>query len=236
MAARWGTTVVMSGAVLLGVQAAAVAQTISGGPVGISRQQVAAAVRFVPGAGGSVSGDGTNPAAIPRGGMAMVRDVAERFSVGGVIAGWWFSAFSAADVKFRFTRPVRQLSPRPDRGFFGPASAPQATDLGLFLNIVGELNIGFFEGGNVWTVGGGPQIVKLLSEKLAVYGHMQVGILRDFGFTDFMLQPGGGVIFALDNQKFLLTGGIDFPIDFFEGGSQTGRQLGFGVVLPLGAR
>ena len=178
-----------------------------------------------------------SPARPNHGTRGGILEVARSATAGGVLAAWWVSAFSAADVKFRYTQPWRKVTGKSPTitGTAAQASTMTANDKeGLYLNIAAELNLGFFDGGKVWTVGAGPQVVKIVNEKVAVYGHALAGFLRDAGATDFMLQPGAGVVFAPQGQKFLVTAGLDFPIDFFDGGSQRGTQLGAGVVFPLG--
>jgi hypothetical protein len=119
-----------------------------------------------------------------------------------------------------------------DRGW---QVAPQAggTEAGLDLSINSEFALTHFEGGNTFALAAGPRLTRFDNGRFALYGQVLAGFLRDTGFTDFLLQPGGGVLVRLPGQRFLLTAGVDFPIDFFEGGRQTGKRFGGGIAIPL---
>jgi hypothetical protein len=99
--------------------------------------------------------------------------------------------------------------------------------------LVGEFSFSHFTGASVMTFMGGFRAAERIAPKVKVFGQFLAGALHVFGETDFAVQPGGGVDVAV-NPRFDLRIRLDFPIDFFDGGHQTGKRFGVGIVIPVG--
>jgi len=102
-------------------------------------------------------------------------------------------------------------------------------------DLVGEFNLSHFSGATEISLMGGFRAAERVAPNLKVFGQVLAGMLHGPGFTDFCVQPGGGVDVSI-NPKFDLRIRLDFPIDIFSGGHQTGTRIGVGVAVPIGRR
>jgi hypothetical protein len=159
--------------------------------------------------------------------------------------GWLSeSSLKALVALVSFVWPVDKLWPVKDRSAnFGlqASSAPPAGSLRWLPALVVDGGVEFSD--TTLLFGAGPRIFgQPAGGKWEFFGQVLVGGLHFkggpgfSGGTDFVLTPGGGVIFAVPNHQLRLTGQLDFPIDFFGGGHATATQVTFGIAVPLGRR
>jgi len=94
--------------------------------------------------------------------------------------------------------------------------------------------------GSALQVVGGFRMVFDSNPNMIFYAEGTFGIvhfLGDFPETDKLIKLGGGVFIPLDKKddkstKVFIQFGI--PIFLFEGASESGFQLGFGILIPIG--
>jgi hypothetical protein len=126
-------------------------------------------------------------------------------------------------------------------GFAVDVSKPfSAVGAGMGLGVIGEFalnqlgDIGFDRDITQTTFMGGVRVGSIGQRKVRPFGQFLLGGLKWTDFdTDFAVQPGAGIRLTL-HPRFDVRVQVDFPIDFFEGTSETGYRFNLGVVIPMG--
>jgi len=100
--------------------------------------------------------------------------------------------------------------------------------------IVGEFDFGRADGETGIQYYGGVRFQDFDNEKFTFFGEVDGGETHFTGENDFTLKFGGGVVFPMKDKKMKLTVQVFFPFIFFNGGHESGFQVGAGVSLPIG--
>jgi len=122
-----------------------------------------------------------------------------------------------AGVTIDYTHPVTTIGTSAALGAVGEFSMNRLSDIDITQTT-------FLGGVRVTAAGGG---------RIQPFGQFLLGVLHWPDINDFAIQPGGGVKIGM-NPAFDLRVQVDFPIDFFEGETETGFRLNVGVVFPVG--
>lgn len=110
------------------------------------------------------------------------------------------------------------------------------------IGVVGDLSYNKFDFGKLFMISGGVRVTGNVHEKVDLFGQFLVGMGRfsaddcdgdGCSDTDPVFTPGFGVNIKA-NEKIMVRAQLDFPIDKFEGGSETFKRFWFGVVFGLG--
>ena len=100
--------------------------------------------------------------------------------------------------------------------------------------IVGEFDFGRADGETGIRYYGGVRFLDADNEKAHFFGEVDGGETHFSGENDFTLKFGGGVVLPMKDRKMKLTVQFFIPLVFFDGGHESGFQLGVGVSLPIG--
>lgn len=85
-------------------------------------------------------------------------------------------------------------------------------------------------------VNGGMRFTNLRNDKYRLYVQARAGLTHEDVNNVLEILPGVGIDFPKKGKKFSWTAGVDFPIQFFQGDTQTGISFYGGISFPMGGR